>query len=135
LSLFTNSGYAQWARTLRLVPENGSARRRLMSGVSHVESSICTRVYFRSRLLVVNATLALLFLLAVSDPAFCKVRRGAGAERISAAEFSRLVRDLSEDGGYFRSDNFTSNETSYLHVVSKLKQLAPSGGAYVGVGP
>jgi len=56
-------------------------------------------------------------------------------EGLSAAEFSRLVRDLSEDGGYFRSDNFTSNETSYLHVVGKLRELGATGGAYIGVGP
>jgi hypothetical protein len=42
---------------------------------------------------------------------------------------------LSEEGGFFRSDNFTSNEDSYLHVVDKLKQLGATGGAYIGVGP
>src|SRR5262245_24766806 len=56
-------------------------------------------------------------------------------ESLPAAEFSRLVHELSEDGGYFRSDNFTSNETAYLTVVDKLRQLGASGGAYVGVGP
>lgn len=56
-------------------------------------------------------------------------------ESLSAAEFSRLVRELSEEGGYFRSDNFTSNETSYLHVVDKMRQLGATGGAYLGVGP
>jgi len=54
---------------------------------------------------------------------------------LSAAEFARLFRDLSEEGGYFRSDNFTSNETSYLHVVDKLRELGATGGAYIGVGP
>jgi hypothetical protein len=54
---------------------------------------------------------------------------------LTAAEFSRLSRELSEEGGYFRSDNFTSNETPYLHVVDKLKQLGATGGAYLGVGP
>src|SRR5262249_53718380 len=54
---------------------------------------------------------------------------------LSAAEFSRLSRELSEEGGFFRSDNFTSNETSYLTVVDKLRQLTVPGGAYVGVGP
>ena len=48
---------------------------------------------------------------------------------LSAAEFARLFRDLSEEGGYFRSDNFTSNETSYLHVVDKLRELGATGGA------
>ncbi|HEV2664395.1 MAG TPA: hypothetical protein VG324_05770, partial [Blastocatellia bacterium] len=54
---------------------------------------------------------------------------------LSAAEFSRLVREFSEGGGYFRSDNFTSNETAYLTVVDTLRRLGASGGAYLGVGP
>jgi hypothetical protein len=56
-------------------------------------------------------------------------------ESLSAAEFARLSREFSEEGGYFRSDNFTSNETSYLHVVDKLRELGATGGAYIGVGP
>src|SRR5207248_101171 len=31
--------------------------------------------------------------------------------------------------------NFTSNETSYLHVTDKLRELGATGGAYLGVGP
>jgi hypothetical protein len=61
--------------------------------------------------------------------------RQAQPESLSAKEFSRLINELSEDGGYFRSDNFTSNETPYLHVVDKLRELGASGGAYMGVGP
>lgn len=57
------------------------------------------------------------------------------ADGLSPAEFSRIVNEFSEPGGYFRSDNFTSNETSYLHVVDKLRELGASGGAYLGVGP
>ena len=49
--------------------------------------------------------------------------------------FARLVEELSEPGGYFDTDNLISNETSYLHVVSALKELGVSGGAYIGVGP
>lgn len=56
-------------------------------------------------------------------------------ESLSAAEFARLNRELSEEGGYFRSDNFISNETAYLTVVDKLRQLGAMGGAYLGVGP
>ena len=56
-------------------------------------------------------------------------------DNLPAAEFSRLVRELSDEGGFFRSDNFTSNETAYLTVVDKLRQLGASGGAYIGVGP
>lgn len=62
-------------------------------------------------------------------------QRAEQRDGLSAAEFSGLVRDLSEEGGYFRSDNFTSNETSYLHIVSKLRQVGMIGGAYIGVGP
>ncbi|HMV48655.1 MAG TPA: hypothetical protein PKD31_12935, partial [Blastocatellia bacterium] len=56
-------------------------------------------------------------------------------ESLPAAEFSRLSREFSEEGGYFRSDNFTSNETSYLHIVDNLKKLGATSGAYIGVGP
>src|SRR5262245_48134942 len=56
-------------------------------------------------------------------------------ESIPASEFARIVREFSEEGGYFLSDNFTSNETSYLHIVDKLRQLGATGGAYIGVGP
>ena len=56
-------------------------------------------------------------------------------DSLSAAEFSRLIRDVSEEGGYFFSDNLISNETPYLTVVDKLRQLGAAGGAYIGVGP
>jgi hypothetical protein len=56
-------------------------------------------------------------------------------DSLSAAEFSRLIRDVSEEGGYFFSDNLISNETPYLTVVDKLRQLSAAGGAYIGVGP
>ncbi len=54
---------------------------------------------------------------------------------IPAAEFARMVRQFSEDGGYFRSENLVSNETAYLYVLDKLKSVGISGGAYLGVGP
>lgn len=56
-------------------------------------------------------------------------------EKLSASEFSRLIREVSEEGGYFFSDNLISNETPYLTIVEKLRQLAAPGGAYIGVGP
>ena len=55
---------------------------------------------------------------------------------IPAADFSRMIREFSEEEGYFLSDNLVSNETSYLHVLGKLEELAATGeGAYLGVGP
>ena len=59
----------------------------------------------------------------------------ASAEAVPASEFARMVREFSEEDGFFRSDNFISNETSYLHVVDKMHDLDASGGAYIGVGP
>lgn len=59
----------------------------------------------------------------------------AKPEGLPAAEFSRLVREFSEEGGYFLSDNFTSNETAYLTIVDKLRESVSAGGAYIGVGP
>jgi hypothetical protein len=56
-------------------------------------------------------------------------------DSLSAQEFSRLINDISEEGGYFFSDNLISNETPYLTVVDKLRQLGTTGGAYIGVGP
>jgi hypothetical protein len=89
-----------------------------------------------SRVLLLASVVA----LALSGVAGASTRQqparpAAQPDSLSAAEFSRLVRDLSEEGGYFRSDNFTSNETSYLHIIDKLRQLGATGGAYVGVGP
>ncbi|MDM7997083.1 MAG: hypothetical protein QUT30_15535 [Acidobacteriota bacterium] len=57
------------------------------------------------------------------------------ADGLSAADFVRLIRDFSEAGGYFLSDNFTSSEDSYLTIVDKMKELGATGGAYIGVGP
>lgn len=54
---------------------------------------------------------------------------------LPAAEFSHLIQAFSEEDGYFHSDNFSSNETSYLQVTEQLRALGVSGGAYIGVGP
>jgi hypothetical protein len=80
--------------------------------------------------------LAILLITNTASAAGQSPGRAQGAvESLSAADFARLNRDLSEEGGYFRSDNFTSNETPYLHVVDKLRKLGANGGAYIGVGP
>ena len=49
---------------------------------------------------------------------------------VPVAEFSRVFREFSEPDGFFRSDNFISNETSYLHIVPLLKQQGLSGGVH-----
>lgn len=47
----------------------------------------------------------------------------------------RMIGEMSEPGGYFRSENFVSNEMGLQYVVSRLRTIAPPGGVYVGVGP
>ena len=79
--------------------------------------------------------IASLFLLSAATTAAAQQSSSSQIDSLSATEFSRLIRELSEEGGHFRSDNFTSNETPYLHVVDKMRQLGATGGAYIGVGP
>jgi hypothetical protein len=59
---------------------------------------------------------------------------GAACSRTPTAVpgFRELVQELSEEGGYFDTDNLISNETAYVQVVPDLK---PTGGVYIGVGP
>jgi hypothetical protein len=59
----------------------------------------------------------------------------SGAPAPSAAEFRELVAKLSEPDAEFFSDNFVSNETSYLQIASRLARAAKPGGVYLGVGP
>src|SRR5215475_2441260 len=76
-------------------------------------------------------------LSTATAPAFAQsaAREPQPQDGLPAAEFARLIRELSEEGGYFPSDNFTSNESSYLTVVDNLRRLGATGGAYLGVGP
>jgi hypothetical protein len=87
----------------------------------------------RVKLLI--AAVALLATISQSASARQREKQTAPPDNLSAAEFARVVQDISEDGGYFHSDNLISNETTYLHVVHKLQELGASGGAYIGVGP
>jgi hypothetical protein len=55
-------------------------------------------------------------------------------KQLSDEAFWKLVTEFSETGGYFRSDNFVSNETTFQYVLKDLKKTKP-GGVYLGVGP
>jgi hypothetical protein len=55
--------------------------------------------------------------------------------RLSDSTFWRVVTDFSESNGYFRSDNFVSNETTYQWVIPELLRTTKPGGVYLGVGP
>jgi hypothetical protein len=67
--------------------------------------------------------------------AFLPLSAPVETESLSAEEFTRMIRNFSEKGGYFFSDNFTSSEDSYLTIVGKMQELGVTGGAYIGVGP
>lgn len=56
-------------------------------------------------------------------------------DRLSDAEFWRLIGDLSEPGGSFRSDNLLSNEVWLQHVIPELLDAVKPGRVYMGVGP
>ena len=55
--------------------------------------------------------------------------------RLADTTFWRMVNAFSEPGGFFRSDNFVSNETSFQWVIPELQRTVKPGGVYVGVAP
>src|SRR5688572_9544594 len=56
----------------------------------------------------------------------------AAAQTVSSVrQFASYINDLSEPDGYFYTDNFISNETSYLHVVDDIRKQSPAGGVYL----
>ena len=96
-------------------------------------------------LLIAGAGAMIASLLYLTAPHFAVredviVRQGAAAaenlpSRLSDEEFWRMASGFSEPGGYFRSDNFLSNEQTYQHVIPAVKRNVPLGGVYLGVGP
>src|SRR4029453_735165 len=57
-------------------------------------------------------------------------------DRLSDAEYWKLLSDISEPGGYFRiEDNYTSNETEIGALFSMIREAGVTGGVYMGVGP
>lgn len=61
---------------------------------------------------------------------------GAGLpSRVSDQEFWRIAAEFSEPNGSFRSDNLTSNELWFQHVIPELVGRTHPGGVYLGVGP
>jgi hypothetical protein len=74
---------------------------------------------------------AIVFVLPVSQES----QVAAANVQISNQQFAAYVQGWSEPEGYFDSDNFISNETSYQHVVGELRSRVRPGGVYLGVGP
>src|SRR5262245_43778424 len=55
--------------------------------------------------------------------------------QLSDEAFWNMTTEFSEVGGYFRSDNFVSNETTFQWNVIKHLKKTRTGGVYLGVGP
>jgi hypothetical protein len=89
------------------------------------------------RALRLAATSALLVFFAslCVTPAVRVVTLSELPARIGDQAFWHLVADMSEPGGFFRSDNLVSNETTFQHVIPELRRRIRPGGAYLGVGP
>jgi hypothetical protein len=77
------------------------------------------------RIIAVNFLVMSLAVAAINPAALAKDHKA----------FAALSARLSEQAGYFDSDNLISNETSYQHVLGKIRELDVSGGVYIGVGP
>jgi hypothetical protein len=88
-----------------------------------------------SRTSILGLSVALLFVLAAATIPWARQQPQAATNlEVSIEQFGRYIDDWSEPEGYFDSDNFLSNETSYLHVIDQLQKVKP-GGIYLGVGP
>jgi hypothetical protein len=98
------------------------------------EAMLMIRRIGRAGIVALTCALAGAHPLAALQPAAT-----ARAERIPAtladSTFWRLSTEMSEAGGYFRSDNFVSNETSYQYVIPDLQRSLTPGGVYLGVAP
>jgi hypothetical protein len=88
-----------------------------------------------SRTSILGLSVTLLFVLAAATIPWMRQQPQAATNlEVSIEQFGRYIDDWSEPEGYFDSDNFLSNETSYLHVIDQLQKVKP-GGIYLGVGP
>ena len=77
--------------------------------------------------------IAAVALLSLAFAAGGRVRAAEDAlpAQLSDEAFWHLVTDFSEAGGFFRFDNFISNEALFQHVVGRLKETTKPGGVYL----
>ena len=76
------------------------------------------------------ATASVFWFLAATATAQSRI-----PSRLADEELWKLSAELSEPGGYFRSDNLLSNETGFQAVIPALRERIKPGGVYLGVGP
>src|SRR5262245_11207860 len=55
--------------------------------------------------------------------------------QLSDEAFWKMITEFSEEGGFFRFENFLSNELGFQYVIPALKEQTKPGGVYMGVGP
>ena len=71
--------------------------------------------------------------------ALTAVAASAGAQaipsRIADSTYWRMITELSEPDGFFRSDNLVGNESSLQWVIPTLQKELGTGGVYLGVAP
>src|SRR2546428_11766441 len=56
-------------------------------------------------------------------------------KELSDQTFQKMISEFSEPNGYFRYENFLSNERSYQDPIPGLGKTVRAGGVYLGVGP
>jgi len=78
---------------------------------------------------------ALLYFYTHSTHPDSSLASGSLPTRLSNSEFWNMVTDFSEPGGYFRSDNYLSNEITFQEIIPDLRKTVKPGGVYLGVGP
>ena len=78
---------------------------------------------------------AVLACLVLGAPIGAAIAQASLPSRLTDKEIWQLNADFSEPNGYFRSDNFLSNETGFQFVIPELVRLVKPGGVYLGVGP
>src|SRR5437764_9838575 len=88
----------------------------------------------RRRIILASATALIAFLGPLSFTSSPLVATEFLPAQLSDEAFWNMVNEFSEPGGYFRSDNFVSNETTFQYVIKDLKKTR-AGGVYLGVGP
>jgi hypothetical protein len=88
------------------------------------------------RKLIYAAALFVLIIVAFRPQPTPTIEVFSAAEvQVTKTQFAQYIEDLSEPEGYFDTDNFISNETSYLHVIPQLRKQVRPGFVYLGVGP
>src|SRR5262245_34545354 len=117
-----------------IVISNWGFRKTRFQRYSFATSMSRMSKFNRAPLLIIGLTL-LLMLCVTTLPWPQRQPQPAANFDVSIEQFAGYVDKWSEAEGYFDTDNFLSNETSYLHVIDELQKQVKPGGVYLGVGP